>query len=255
MTKRDPAKKKEYDQQYCLQNQEAIRARHKAYYEANRDAIVVRQKAYYETNRENLLIQSRQYREEHRAELGIQEAIYREKNREALRITAKAYRRANPEKVKAKNAAYYQKNRDALRAKRKIYREANREERCIAAKRWQENNPDKYAAIHQRSEHRRRARLANVSGEYTQEQWYQILTRYGMACAKCGRSLTRRSATVDHFVPIVAGGPNCAENLQPLCKSCNSRKHTRIPTFEEQLAFIARRKALGLPAALIAEVL
>jgi 5-methylcytosine-specific restriction endonuclease McrA len=33
--------------------------------------------------------------------------------------------------------------------------------------------------------------------------------------------------TVDHVIPLSVGGTNWLKNLQPLCSSCNSSKHTK----------------------------
>lgn len=42
-------------------------------------------------------------------------------------------------------------------------------------------------------------------------------------CRLCGAPATE----VDHIVPLRAGGTNELSNLQPLCKSCHSRKTGR----------------------------
>lgn len=47
---------------------------------------------------------------------------------------------------------------------------------------------------------------------------------YGKKCLACGSVW---SITLDHVIPINAGGKNTIDNLQPLCKSCNSKKGTK----------------------------
>lgn len=43
-------------------------------------------------------------------------------------------------------------------------------------------------------------------------------------CRWCG---SRRYLHIDHIVAISAGGTNALENLQTLCRSCNSKKGSR----------------------------
>lgn len=44
---------------------------------------------------------------------------------------------------------------------------------------------------------------------------------HNLPCYKCGRSLEGRKITVDHIVPLRAGGRNVIENLAPCCTRCN----------------------------------
>ena len=52
-----------------------------------------------------------------------------------------------------------------------------------------------------------------------------VWERDNFTCQNCG---VRRFLTVDHIVPESAGGTMVPDNLQTLCKSCNSRKGARI---------------------------
>ena len=49
-----------------------------------------------------------------------------------------------------------------------------------------------------------------------------IIERDGGRCRHCHKEVSGRNATLDHIDP---DGPNEPENLQLLCRSCNSRKH------------------------------
>lgn len=51
-----------------------------------------------------------------------------------------------------------------------------------------------------------------------------VFERDGYFCKSCE---TPYNLTIDHIMPIARGGTNDLENLQPLCKSCNSRKGAR----------------------------
>lgn len=68
---------------------------------------------------------------------------------------------------------------------------------------------------------RRRARLVNSEGSFTASQWSTLKRRYRHRCLCCGK---RRKLTPDHVVPLVLGGDNRIENIQPLCGPCNSKK-------------------------------
>jgi 5-methylcytosine-specific restriction endonuclease McrA len=75
---------------------------------------------------------------------------------------------------------------------------------------------------------RRRARIAAVGGSYTPVEWDRLCALYGHCCVRCEAT---GALTVDHVVPLSRGGRNDVWNLQPLCRSCNSQKHTRIADY------------------------
>ena len=53
----------------------------------------------------------------------------------------------------------------------------------------------------------------------------QVFERDEYRCRDCGGW---EFLTVDHVIPFVFGGPTVIENLQTLCRSCNSRKGARL---------------------------
>ena len=47
-------------------------------------------------------------------------------------------------------------------------------------------------------------------------------------CAACG---SREDMTIDHIEPRIYGGKDDASNLQPMCRSCNSKKGIRHDSY------------------------
>lgn len=74
---------------------------------------------------------------------------------------------------------------------------------------------------------RLRATRVGASGSFTITQWRDLCARHDHACAICK---ARVPLTADHIIPFAQGGTNSIENIQPLCKSCNSRKGDSLPT-------------------------
>lgn len=52
-----------------------------------------------------------------------------------------------------------------------------------------------------------------------------VFAKDGYQCVRCG---TGEELTVDHIHPVALGGGDEPENLQTLCKRCNSRKGTKV---------------------------
>ncbi|WP_394651378.1 HNH endonuclease [uncultured Acinetobacter sp.] len=71
--------------------------------------------------------------------------------------------------------------------------------------------------------------LPSSSGGYkkkriSQTLRMQVYERDGFACVTCG---VQKNLSLDHIKPEVLGGESTLENLQTMCKSCNSRKGAR----------------------------
>lgn len=49
--------------------------------------------------------------------------------------------------------------------------------------------------------------------------------KYAYKCVSCG---TQKNLTCDHIIPESKGGETTLENLQTMCKSCNSSKGVKL---------------------------
>jgi hypothetical protein len=91
------------------------------------------------------------------------------------------------------------------------------------------SNMKKYKVM---AESKRKAQKLSSYGEITIEEWGSIKKKYNYQCLSCGRKEPDIKLTQDHIVPLSRMGSNLASNIQPLCRSCNSKKHTRTIYFE-----------------------
>jgi 5-methylcytosine-specific restriction endonuclease McrA len=83
-------------------------------------------------------------------------------------------------------------------------------------------NPNYYAV----SSRKRRTTKFGNGGGHTVAEWELLKAQYDWKCPACGRLEPEIKLTADHIIPVVKGGSNNIENIQPLCRPCNSRKHT-----------------------------
>jgi 5-methylcytosine-specific restriction endonuclease McrA len=82
----------------------------------------------------------------------------------------------------------------------------------------------------------RRIREARAPGSHSEEQWQALLMRFKFRCVRCrvhARATREGFLTRDHVIPLVKGGSHDISNIQPLCKSCNSRKGTQIQDYRD----------------------
>jgi len=100
----------------------------------------------------------------------------------------------------------------------------------ILFKNWRAQNR---AYLYQLNEKRRMMKI----GSHTNIEWENLKKKFGYMCLCCKKTEPEIKLTEDHIIPISKGGSNYIENIQPLCKSCNSRKHVDIINYiEKQMA-------------------
>lgn len=149
----------------------------------------------------------------------------------ADRVAAsKAWREANPDRFKQTLRDWYQDNKDRQKEWGAAYYQANRERHDQASKEWRERNRERALEISLRAVHRRNAKIKTLEGSHTLGERDALLEKFEHRCAEptCRRDI-RGAVQWDHIVPITKGGTNWISNMQPLCKSCNSKKGNLLP--------------------------
>lgn len=169
---------------------------------------------------------------------------YREKYPEKHREMYDSWSSRNKEKVRESARENYNRHQEAYResariqhAKRKLehpqevrdyqseWRKKNPEKVSDAQKKWSHSHPERVKIKTQN----RNEKKKNSTGSVTEREWVDILERCGYTCLWCRRNDVK--ITMDHVVPLSKGGLHEIENIQPLCRSCNSKKGVRIMDF------------------------
>jgi 5-methylcytosine-specific restriction endonuclease McrA len=141
------------------------------------------------------------------------QAKWQRENKSRLEAYRKKYALDNKERKRLYDIEYRKKNRNRLDTTIKIWHDAHPESRKV-------------------SFHNRRAREKSVGGKISKKEWRDLCIFYNNQCVSCGNN---GKLTLDHVRPLVSGGENTIQNAQPLCKSCNSVKHTKTIDYRKVL--------------------
>jgi 5-methylcytosine-specific restriction endonuclease McrA len=145
-------------------------------------------------------------------------------NKEKIRENRKEYRATHPglyEKYKDTIRKWKLLNREKLNEFARQHTAKNPERRKEINLKWLLKNPEKVTEYN----HRRLAKKTGNGGRITAKEWKELCDKYGNKCLCCKRSDLK--LTLDHVMPLALGGKNVVENAQPLCQTCNSKKHAK----------------------------
>ena len=164
---------------------------------------------------------------------------YHQANAEKKRLAVREWSRTHAEQKAETNRRWRERHAQRERERKHRWVEEHREEKRALDRRRSLANPERVRASRRRSEqanpeagrirkHRRRAKLKGSGGSFSVEEWHMLKAEYGNQCLSCQRKESDVQLHQDHIIPIDKGGSNTIDNIQPLCRECNSRKGTKI---------------------------
>lgn len=126
---------------------------------------------------------------------------------------------------------YYVQHKEKFLEKNRKRRREKASEMKEYARSWTRKNREKCNKYRQKrrtackrveENHKNRARKFGIlNSSFSKEEWKFLLNFYGNRCLSCG---TDKKLEPDHVIPLSKGGLNIMSNIQPLCRSCNSKK-------------------------------
>ncbi len=168
------------------------RERVQVYRAENRESVNARKRELYATEHDRHLRYSRTYQARHTGKTNAAALAWYKRNRDVVNARLRQRREANPEAFREYEQQKYQRKADQYRQTRRLH----------AAK--------------------RRGMIAANGVEPVRIE--RLIARDGLICHICHRPVPRGEVSLDHLVPIVAGGPHAEWNLALAHRRCNFRR-------------------------------
>lgn len=239
-------------------------------YEKNKEKRHAQYKKYYDTHREQCIAKVRRYEHE---KFGMplldkwkrflpkpkqfpshEEVIARERER------GRKYKLEHREEMRAKFKEYYYRDINKSRKQTKIrvnkykcnhpevyeyHREAarnwyhnNKELSRYNTNQWRKTPTGKLCVL--RDNERRRLGNKDLNNTLSIKDIEYLLVFQNNECANCGREFSEYlKFTVDHIIPLSKGGSLVKENVQLLCRSCNSSKNNKTIRYIPNANFVS----------------
>lgn len=146
----------------------------------------------------------------------VYSAAYRSANASHMREMTKVWASTHSARVREVRAAYRAAHSHAYREWATSHPLSVRQ----AQRRWAEANPQKVRELR----HRRRVRLR--LGFVEKVDTTELYERDGGRCGICGYKVELEAVSIDHIIPIAAGGAHSYSNTRITHLACNlKRKH------------------------------
>ena len=122
---------------------------------------------------------------------------------------------------------HYEKNKEKFKEESRKRYNNNKERENKRCGEWKKNNREKInkwlsEPINRIKENFRKYKRRGAIGKVKYSDWVDLCNKYENKCLCCGSK--KDKLTIDHVIPLILGGTNTIENIQPLCGSCNSKK-------------------------------
>ena len=140
-----------------------------------------------------------------------------EKNKDSILSQRRERRREFPEILHARDNARTERKREYLRD-------------YVRKNRW------RWADTEYKHSKARRARISGAQGSFTRREFFDLCEKYKFLCLRCEQTFPAHKLTADHVLPLCKGGSNYIDNIQPLCLSCNCRKHRKHIDYRPKFA-------------------
>jgi len=181
----------------------------------------------YKNDPEKERERSRRYRESHIKERRASSRAYAHKHKKQRAAYNRQYQKENPEKAREKSQLYRKRHPERIKEYGDEYRATNRAVLCERTSKYAKAHPDRM----RENTRRRRALKLKAAGSFTDSEFIDLCEQYNWICLCCKEE---KPLAADHIVPLSRGGRDSIDNIQPLCKSCNSKKSARIIDYRTQ---------------------
>lgn len=136
----------------------------------------------------------------------------------------KSWRASHPERAREISQATKKKCNTQHIEYNKRYYQLHKEEMRIKLLAWRRRNKAKVV----QQVLLRRYRERGSKGSHTLKEWEKLKEQFNFRCVICKKQEPEIKLTRDHIIPITHQGTNYINNIQPLCRPCNSRKFNHI---------------------------